>query len=87
LKVTDYNWPIYLSRGVAYGHLGNYTQTIDDCSRAIKIKPGYAEAYINRGVAYVKLGNKNLAVTDLKTAAKLGDERAKHFLRSQGISW
>ena len=43
--------------------------------------------YINRSATYFKLGNNNLAINDLKTAAKLGDERAKNFLRSQGINW
>jgi len=77
----------YTNRGNAYYGLGNYRQAIEDYDRAIKIKPGLAEAYSNRGVAYAKLGNTNLAVDDLKTAAKLGHERAKNFLRSQGISW
>jgi hypothetical protein len=44
-------------------------------------------AYLNRSIAYIRLGDNNLAVNDLKTAAKLGDERAKNFLRSKGISW
>jgi regulator of sirC expression with transglutaminase-like and TPR domain len=77
----------YTNRGNAYYGLGNYRQAIEDYDRAIKIKPGLAEAYSNRGVAYASLGNINLAVNDLKTAAKLGHERAKNFLRSQGISW
>jgi len=77
----------YNNRGNAYDGLGNYKQAIEDYDRAIEINPGFAEMYINRGVAYVKLGNNNLAVNDLKMAAKLGDERAKNFLRSQGISW
>jgi hypothetical protein len=77
----------YTNRGNAYYGLGNYRQAIEDYDRAIKIKPGLVEAYSNRGVAYAKLGNTNLAVDDLKTAAKLGHERAKNFLRSQGISW
>jgi Tfp pilus assembly protein PilF len=77
----------YNNRGGAYIGLGNHRQAIEDCGRAIEIKPGYAEAYINRSIAYARLGNNNLAVNDLKTAAKLGDERAKNFLRSQGINW
>jgi tetratricopeptide (TPR) repeat protein len=87
LKVTDNNWSFYINRSNAYNSLGNYSQAIEDCDRAIKIKPDLAEAHSNRGVAYAKLGNTKLAVNDLKTAAKLGHERAKNFLRSQGISW
>jgi tetratricopeptide (TPR) repeat protein len=87
LEVTDYNWLFYFNRGNAYADLGNYRQAIEDYDRAIEINPGYVKVYNNRGVAYIRLGNTNLAVNDLKTAAKLGDERAKNFLKSQGINW
>jgi hypothetical protein len=77
----------YNNRGNVYGVLGHYSQAIKDFDRAIEIKPDYAMAYLNRSIAYIRLGDNNLAVNDLKTAAKLGDERAKNFLRSKGISW
>ena len=77
----------YSNRGIAYADIGNYEQAIEDFNRAIEIKPDFAYAYYNRGVAYIRFGNNNLAFNDLKTAAKLGDERAKNFLRSQGINW
>jgi tetratricopeptide (TPR) repeat protein len=77
----------YTNRGIVYSNLGNYKQAIDDYSRAIEIKPGFALSYINRSIAYLSLGKNNLAVNDLKTAAILGDERAKNWLRSQGINW
>jgi hypothetical protein len=76
----------YYNRGVAYSNLGNYKQAIEDYGRAIEIRPGFALAYINRSIAYVSIGNNNLAVNDLKTAARLGDERAKNWLRSEGIN-
>src|SRR5664280_3834459 len=41
LKVTDNNWLAYNNRGFAYNILGNYRQTIEDCDRAIEIKPDY----------------------------------------------
>jgi len=78
---------IYFNRGNAYYYLGDYRQAIVDYGKAIEIKTGYMDAYFNRGVAYVKSGNKDMAVNDLIAAAKLGDERAKNFLRKQGISW
>jgi tetratricopeptide (TPR) repeat protein len=64
LKVTDNNCRIYINRGAAYCGIGNYKQAIDDCSRAIEIKPGYADAYINRGVAYYGLSNYKQAIED-----------------------
>ena len=71
LKVTDNNWYIYYNRGAVYNGLGNYKQAIDDCSRAIEIKPGYAEAYNNRGNAYDGLGNYSQAIEDYGRAIKI----------------
>jgi tetratricopeptide (TPR) repeat protein len=71
LKVTDYNELIYNNRGIAYSALGNYRQAIDDCSRAIEIDPGFAEAYYNRGNAYVALGNHRQAIDDYGRAIEI----------------
>jgi protein O-mannosyl-transferase len=64
LKVTDHNGIIYNNRCNAHNKLGNYGQAIEDCSRAIEIKPRYAEAYGNRGNAHNKLGNYKQAIED-----------------------
>ena len=77
----------YYNRGRAYFDLGHYRQAIEDYSKAIEIKPDYEDAYINRGAAYAQLGDANLSINDFRMAAKRGSERAKNFLRSQGISW
>jgi len=77
----------YYNRGRAYFDLGNYRQAIEDYNKAIEIKPDYEDAYINRGVAYAQLGDINLSINDFKMAAKHGSERAKNFLKSQGINW
>jgi protein O-mannosyl-transferase len=71
LIVTDYNWHVYNGRGVAYADLGNYRQAIDDFSRTIEIKPGFADAYKNRGAAYVALGNHRQAIEDLNRAIEI----------------
>jgi len=48
----------YINRGSAYNALGNYSQAIEDYSRAIEIKPGYfSEAYFNRGIVYINQGD------------------------------
>jgi tetratricopeptide (TPR) repeat protein len=71
LKVTDYNWLILNNIGFAYNDLGNYRQAIEDLSRAIEIKPGFAEAYNNRGIAYKGLGNYKLAIEDYNRAIEI----------------
>ncbi|OQB53031.1 MAG: TPR repeat-containing protein YrrB [Deltaproteobacteria bacterium ADurb.Bin151] len=77
----------YGNRGNAYAGLGHYRQAIEDYNKAIEIKPDYEDAYLNRGAAYAQLGDANLSINDFRMAAKRGSERAKNFLRSQGISW
>ena len=77
----------YNNRGKVYESLGNYRQAIEDYDKAIKINPRLVIAYNNRGIVYGRLGNNDLAVNDLRMAAKLGDDRAKNFLKNQGINW
>ncbi len=77
----------YNNRGATYYILGNQRQAIEDYGRAIEIKPDFAGAYFNRGVAYAGLGNREPAVQNLKMAARLGDERARNFLKRNGMNW
>ena len=81
LKVTDYNWLIYNNRCVAYYVLDNYSQAIDDCSKAIEIKPSYVEAYINRGNAYNYLGNYKQAIEDYGRAIDIRPNYAEAYNR------
>jgi hypothetical protein len=71
LKVTDNNWAFYNNRGIAYSAVGNYSQAIDDCSRAIEIEPDYTAAYYNRGNAYKGLGNYRQAIEDYGRAIEI----------------
>jgi len=43
-KATSYN-----DRGITYGKISQYDQTISDFNKAIEINPRFAEAYNNRG--------------------------------------
>jgi len=86
LKVTDNNWYIYYNRGAAYCGLGNYNQVIDDCTRAIEIKPGYAEAYNNRGYAYYGLGNYRQAIKDLNRAIEIKPGYAEAY-NNRGVAY
>ena len=41
--------------------LGNYTETIEVCERAIKLRDDYIDAYFNLAFAYEKLGNLDMS--------------------------
>lgn len=71
LKVTENNWFIYVSRGLAYNDLGNVKQGLDDCGRAIEIEPGFPNAYNCRGIAYKVLGNNKQAIEDYNRAIEM----------------
>jgi protein O-mannosyl-transferase len=71
LKVTDNNWFAYISRGLAYADLGNYSQAIEDYDKAIEIKPGFNNAYNCRGIAYKVLGNYKQAIEDYDRAIEI----------------
>jgi protein O-mannosyl-transferase len=80
LEVTDDNWFAYNRRGVAYAHLGNYRQAIEDLNRAIEIRPGYPEAYTNRGVTYNGLGNYRQAIEDLNRAIEINPGKVEMYI-------
>jgi hypothetical protein len=87
LKVTDNNWRIYNSRGVANRHLGNYRQAIEDFNRAIEIKPGYADAYINRGNAYTDLSNYRQAIEDFNRGIEIKPGYAAEAYINRGVAY
>jgi tetratricopeptide (TPR) repeat protein len=86
LKVTDNNCIAHVSRGSAYGRIGNYTQAIGDFDKAIEINPKYAEAYCIRGKAYAALGNHRQAIEDYDRAIKIKPEYAEAYY-NRGITY
>ncbi len=67
----------YHTQGVAKAKLDDYTAAIDDFSKAISLKPDFAEAYYNRAVAKKMLGQKDAARADFEKAAQLDQDEAK----------
>jgi Tfp pilus assembly protein PilF len=69
LNVIHNNYIAYYNRGLAYEHLGNYRQAIEDYDKSIEINPNFhVRAYYNRGVAYTMLGNYPQAIEDYNKA-------------------
>ena len=52
----------YLRRGVEAGQRGQYSEAIEDFTKAIELKPDYAEAYYLRGLAYRRQGEHEHAI-------------------------
>ena len=59
------------SRGVAFGHQGEYDRAIEDFNQALQINPTFALAYNNRGLAYNAKGDPDRAIEDFSQAIKL----------------
>lgn len=67
----------YHTLGVAKAKLEDYTAAIDDFSKAISLKPDFAEAYYNRAVTKKMLGQKDAARADFQKAAQLDQDEGK----------
>ncbi len=62
----------YYTRGLEHSRKGELELAIENYTRAIKLKPDYAEAYYNRAGAYLRLGERGKAKSDIVTARDLG---------------
>ena len=69
-------------RGAICLLLQNFSQTIKDCSQAIKLNPNNAQAYLGRALGYFKLRNMNAAKADIVIAARLGLPDAQSIARA-----
>ncbi|MEI7813040.1 MAG: tetratricopeptide repeat protein [Ignavibacteria bacterium] len=56
---------VFLLRGIAKAGLKDYARAIADFTKAIRIKPDYAEAYFGRGLAKYDLNDYNGAIAEL----------------------
>ncbi|MCJ7674228.1 MAG: tetratricopeptide repeat protein, partial [Sedimentisphaerales bacterium] len=84
IQVLDRNGligSIYCNRGYNYAKLGQHTQAISNCTKAIELNPKFAEAYSNRGVAYCRLGKPEEAKKDLLKAVELNPTLKPHVKR------
>lgn len=62
---------LYFDQGYSFYESKQYEEAINSFSKAIEIKPDFAEAYGLRGGVYFALGNKEEALSDLEIAAQL----------------
>ena len=64
----------YYNRGLAHSKKGEVELAIEDYTKAIELKPDFAEAYYYRGGAFLRLGEPEKAKSDLVTARNLGSD-------------
>ena len=72
----------YWSRGSIYYELGEYQKSIDDFTKAIKIKPikpKYAKIYFQRAYVYSFLGKYKNAFKDITRAIKLDPKKPDFY--------
>ena len=62
---------VYNNRGIAYMSEGEYDCAIKDFTKAIEVKPDFAEGYNNRGVAYAEKSEMESAIEDFTTVINL----------------
>ena len=66
-------------RGVACFNAKKYGEAIEHCSKAIRVKPDFADAYYNRGVAYSDAGDCDSAIADYTRAIELNPTDAEAY--------
>ena len=64
----------YYNRGLVHAKNGELKLAIENYTKAIELKPDYAEAYYYRGGAFLRLGEREKAKSDLATARDMGSD-------------
>lgn len=62
----------YYNRGLAHSKKGELDKAIADYTKAIELKPDFADAYYHRSKTWLHLGATEKAKSDMKTASNIG---------------
>ncbi len=71
IRLNDRAWPAYNNLGVVRRDKGDYRQALEYLTRAIELRPDYAEAYNNRGTVFGAEGDIIRAIKDFDRAIAL----------------
>ncbi len=79
----------YYNHGVAHSKKGELKFAIEDYTKAIELKPDYADAYYRRSKVWLHLGETEKAKADMQTASEIGinsttalDETLQNYQRA-----
>jgi tetratricopeptide (TPR) repeat protein len=76
----------YYRLGTEADNQGNYPEALANWTRAIYLKPNYAEAYNERAGTLIDIGNYQAALKDCTQAIKLNPRYARAYFRC-GVSY
>ena len=80
----------YYNRGLAHSKKGELELAIANYTRAIELKPDYADAYYSRSKAWLHLGEQEKAKSDMATASGIGinsTTASDEILRTYDRAW
>ena len=76
----------YLRRGIEAGQRGQYSDSIQDLTKAIELEPDHADAYLFRGLTYDSQGKHDRAIQDHTKAIELKPDYADAY-NSRGLAY
>ena len=80
----------YYNRGLVHAKNGELKLAIENYTKAIELKPDYADAYYRRSKMWLHLGEVEKAKSDMKTASSIGINSATALdetLRNYDRAW
>jgi hypothetical protein len=79
IDLNDQAWVAHYSRGLSNCVKGDWDRAIQDCNRAIELKPDYFDAYNNRAIAYGAKGDVDRMIQDCSKAIALKPDYAQAY--------
>ena len=80
----------HYNRGLAHSKKGELELAIKNYTKAIELKPDYADAFYNRSKTWLRLGETEKAKSDMAAASSIGinsTTASKEILRNYDRAW
>lgn len=81
---------MYYNRGLAHSKKGELELAIENYTKAIELKPDYADAFYNRSKTWLHLGEQEKAKSDMAAASSIGinsTTASEEILRNYDRAW